>query len=109
MFSVELSAFDISVVLVNSVAEVVIEDDDTSRKIFLLTETNTVIYLTPTVSCPRLPNPPNGSVQYNSVDVGALAEYSCNCGFTMVGPSDRMCRINYSWSGEEPVCLKREI
>ena len=62
MFSVELSAFDISVVLVNSVAEVVIEDDDTSRKIFLLTETNTVIYLTPTVSCPRLPNPPNGSV-----------------------------------------------
>ena len=43
-FSVELSAFDISVVLVNSVAEVVIEDDDTSGKIFLLTETNTVIY-----------------------------------------------------------------
>ena len=108
-FSVELSAFDISIVLVNSVAEVVIEDNDISGKIFLLTQINTVIYLTPTVSCPRLPNPPNGSVQYNSVDVGALAEYSCDCGFKMVGPSDRVCRIDYSWSGEEPICLKREI
>jgi hypothetical protein len=85
-FTVELSAFDLSIILVNSVAEVVIEDDDVSM-------------------CPELQPPADGSVEYSSTVVGSVAEYSCNEGFVLDGLTTRVCQIDGVWSHEEPSCL----
>ena len=37
---------------------------------------------------------------------GNLALYSCQSGFTLIGPSSRVCLRNGVWSGTEPQCRR---
>ena len=60
------------------------------------------------VRCPPLEHPIDGSVQYSSVNLGTIAEYSCNDGMTFVGVSTRACQSDGSWSGDEPHCQHGE-
>ena len=62
----------------------------------------------PLVRCPDLPAPRDGSVDLSGNEVGATATYSCDAGFQLVGPKERICGENGSWSPNlEPKC--REI
>ena len=47
--------------------------------------------------CPELQAPADGSVQYNSVVVGSVAEYSCNEGFLLEGVTNGV--LKYSQNG----------
>ena len=56
--------------------------------------------------CPLLQDPTDGSVQYSSVSIGTIAEYSCNEGMKLIGVSVRVCQSHGSWSREPPICQK---
>ena len=53
--------------------------------------------------CPALPNPTNGVVSHG-MDVGDLADYSCNDGFELIGADMRTCQADGTWSGNAPTC-----
>jgi hypothetical protein len=88
-FTLELTAFDLSIVLVNSVVEVVIADDDVAL-------------------CPHLQAPADGAVRYNDRVVDSVAQYTCDEGFSLVGDDSRTCQFDSTWSGEEPTCQRDE-
>ena len=58
------------------------------------------------MTCSVLDAPTDGSVLYNSVDVGSEARYSCNEGFLLEGATIRVCQTDGSWSEETPTCLR---
>ncbi|GMT33353.1 hypothetical protein PFISCL1PPCAC_24650, partial [Pristionchus fissidentatus] len=59
----------------------------------------------PGLLCPTLFDIPNGHVHWGGeAHFGANAEYSCDGGFVLVGPSQRRCQGNKEWSGSQPVC-----
>ena len=60
------------------------------------------------VTCPDLDDPDNESVNYDDVEVGSTAEYSCNEEFELIGEDSRVCQMNGTWSGEAPTCQRRE-
>jgi len=47
----------------------------------------------------------NGMVIAPSNGYGSVAEYKCNDGYTLMGPSTRECLITGTWSGYTPVCV----
>ena len=60
------------------------------------------------VICPDLQSPENGRV-FDPVIARfeSQATYMCNQGFTRVGVIVRTCRSDGTWSGEEPVCIRK--
>ena len=54
-------------------------------------------------SCQRL-KLKHGSVTVTQIDLGIIAQYSCQSGFTLHGSALRQCRINGEWSGVMPYC-----
>ncbi|GMR33765.1 hypothetical protein PMAYCL1PPCAC_03960, partial [Pristionchus mayeri] len=59
----------------------------------------------PGLTCPTLFDIPNGRVHWGGEGhFGANAEYSCDAGYVLVGPSQRRCQGNKEWSGALPVC-----
>ena len=56
------------------------------------------------VSCGRLNDIPNGSVQLSGTTVGSTATYSCRLGYTLSSTAVRECQKSGVWSGTEPVC-----
>ena len=55
--------------------------------------------------CGFLPVPSNGFVFHPFGTLqGERAEYICNIGFNLIGPSIRVCQENGSWSEMEPTC-----
>ena len=56
------------------------------------------------VTCPPLQAPSDGSVKYSDRDLGSVAEYSCDKGFSLKGDHARVCQSDGNWSGEKPVC-----
>ena len=36
--------------------------------------------------------------------VGAMATYSCDTSFRLIGMESRQCQENRTWSGEPPTC-----
>ncbi len=48
--------------------------------------------------------PENGVIFIDSTRVGAKVMYDCNVGYDLVGPPERVCADQRTWTGEEPVC-----
>ena len=55
-------------------------------------------------TCGSLSSPSYGRVSVTTHDDGDRATYTCNSGFTVVGPSTRTCLSDGSWSESEPIC-----
>jgi hypothetical protein len=53
--------------------------------------------------CGALGNPTNGTVNAAVTTFGAVAMYSCNGTFTLVGATTRQCQAD-GWSGSAPTC-----
>ena len=52
-----------------------------------------------------LPDPDNGMVTHvNGTLEGAVATYTCEPGFDLIGDNLRVCGNNTRWFGTSPVC-----
>ena len=49
-------------------------------------------------------HPPYGQVSMNMTDAAAIAMYSCELGYGIVGQASRQCGENQAWEGEAPEC-----
>ena len=57
------------------------------------------------IDCGVLLTPANGAVDLSDGSlVGAVAIYTCDPSFRLIGVESRICQKNGSWSGEAPVC-----
>ncbi|XP_052804614.1 sushi, von Willebrand factor type A, EGF and pentraxin domain-containing protein 1-like [Mya arenaria] len=54
--------------------------------------------------CGVLTIPVSGQVAYNKTTYGAQANYTCLTGYRLEGPESRICQLNNTWSGSQPVC-----
>ena len=59
------------------------------------------------VDCFNLTSPTNGQVSLDMTTFGAVANYSCNDGYILMGPNVRNCQSNGSWSEDIPVCQSK--
>ena len=63
--------------------------------------------------CPTLSNPENGRVTVNTRNVGSVATYTCNSGYTLFGAEMRMCAQDSGvigfWALQPPTCLRELI
>ncbi|KAL4236644.1 hypothetical protein ACF0H5_005029 [Mactra antiquata] len=69
---------------------------------------STIDYLTCNISLPprccSLPLPQNGNVTYTGLEVGGIATYLCNTGFSLSLNDTRTCQTNLTWTGNQPTC-----
>ena len=59
------------------------------------------------VTCPQLSNPPNGTVQTDTLSpqpYGTIVNITCTDGYRREGSDSRMCLSDGTWSGEETNC-----
>ena len=67
------------------------------------------------VTCPSLPNLPNGEVDYNKPPIngqffeGTTATLGCNLGYSIYGDASTTCLTSRSWSEGTPTCRGIEI
>ena len=61
-----------------------------------------------------LNDPENGQVIFTpgvvatiETGLGAVANYTCNGGYDLVGDTMRTCEANGQWAGAEPTCMCR--
>ncbi|OWF45479.1 Zinc metalloproteinase nas-6 [Mizuhopecten yessoensis] len=47
----------------------------------------------------------NGGISKDDISIGSRITYKCNDGFVLIGPSERICTDNGTWTGDTPVCL----
>ena len=60
------------------------------------------------LDCGPLSKPDNGDVVLNAgTKYEAVANYSCNDGFQLVGDTSRICKNTGTWSGVQPTCAKK--
>ena len=52
-------------------------------------------------------SPANGRVNFLTQDVGSIASYSCDNGFSLVGEKFRECQSNLQWSDSVPICTRK--
>ena len=46
----------------------------------------------------------DGTVSYDGTGYNMVVVYKCDEGYSLIGPSKRVCQSNGKWSGEEPLC-----
>ncbi|XP_059214649.1 sushi domain-containing protein 2-like [Centropristis striata] len=61
--------------------------------------------LKPVVSCGWLSPPTNGKKEGTTYLQGAKVQLSCDDGYTLQGPAERVCMKTGQWSGEETTCI----
>ena len=61
------------------------------------------------VDCFTLTNPTNGQVSLDMTTFGAVANYSCNEGYILTGPTARTCQSNGNWTEDEPFCQSKYL
>ncbi|XP_077500331.1 sushi, von Willebrand factor type A, EGF and pentraxin domain-containing protein 1-like isoform X2 [Amblyomma americanum] len=61
----------------------------------------------PASSCPKPQHPLNGRVTYDRLTVGGSSNYSCQPGYKVSGPANRLCGRDGRWEGKEPTCRAR--
>ncbi|XP_066019469.1 sushi, von Willebrand factor type A, EGF and pentraxin domain-containing protein 1-like isoform X2 [Pocillopora verrucosa] len=54
--------------------------------------------------CPLLKNLKNGFSHSQKNCTGESISFSCNCGYWLNGPSERLYLVNGSWTGVQPTC-----
>ncbi|XP_038073405.1 sushi domain-containing protein 2-like [Patiria miniata] len=57
------------------------------------------------VTCDGLMEPANGQVEVSSNNVGGVARFTCDDGYTLRGNSELVCQENGTWSWEVPTCV----
>ena len=60
------------------------------------------------IRCSDLYDPLYGSVNQTGNKPGSTAHYECDYGFKLVGDAWRKCLYNGYWSGQEPVCKRKQ-
>ena len=58
--------------------------------------------------CPILIDPANGRVSVTGNSPGDMAVYTCDPDYDLVGVSVRQCGSNGEWSGEAPMCIRKQ-
>ena len=56
------------------------------------------------IKCSTLQPITNGRLNVKDNRLGSLAEYQCDEGYELSGPSIRTCSEDFSWRGDEPTC-----
>lgn len=56
------------------------------------------------VECPRPLRPAHSHVEGFEYRFRERVTYSCRTGYQLIGPSERFCQANKTWSGDEPRC-----
>ena len=63
------------------------------------------------IDCGNLTDPEDGQVMFTpgvvatiETGLGAIANYTCNDGYDLVGDVLRTCQANEQWAGTEPTC-----
>ena len=55
------------------------------------------------ISCGQLVNQSNGHVDTSAgTSFGDVARYSCDTGYTLIGPAGRTCQADGQWNGSVP-------
>ena len=54
-------------------------------------------------NCPAL-SVTNGVVTHSTTTLGAVATYSCNTGFQLIGNRNRTCQADSTWTATNPTC-----
>ena len=54
--------------------------------------------------CGALPVPANGSKEVSRSNVGGVASFTCDEGYTLQGERKLVCQVNGQWNGEVPTC-----
>ena len=78
--------------------------EDRTFNLLSLTHTHAHSASSPEVDCGSLSNPDNGMVSVTMTTLGSAATYSCNNGYSLIGPAMRTCQANGSWSDTDPTC-----
>jgi len=60
------------------------------------------------IDCGVLYAPANGAVELTGTFLGDKATYNCNPGYVLKRQAIRVCQVDGEWSGEEPVCKRKE-
>lgn len=61
----------------------------------------------PVTVCPDPGTPTYGFKIGTDYSVGAIVEYSCADGYSLVGSSSRTCQLDGTWSGSLPQCVQK--
>ncbi|XP_022089140.1 sushi domain-containing protein 2-like isoform X2 [Acanthaster planci] len=56
------------------------------------------------VTCGSVSEPANGRKEVSRSNVGGVANFTCDDGYTLQGESELMCQKNGTWSADVPVC-----
>ncbi|CAL4080376.1 unnamed protein product, partial [Meganyctiphanes norvegica] len=48
----------------------------------------------------------NGKFTYIGSGIDSTVMYSCNTGYVLIGPTERICQVDKKWTGDAPVCIK---
>lgn len=75
--------------------------------IYIITSSFSTLLQSIAITCPDLENQPNGSVYVTGDTPGSRANYQCDAGFILVGPTSRQCQPNGTWTGETPSCSRK--
>ena len=46
----------------------------------------------------------DGNVSYDGTGYNMVVVYKCDEGYSLIGPSTRVCQFSGKWSGDEPFC-----
>ncbi|XP_052070616.1 uncharacterized protein LOC127709241 isoform X4 [Mytilus californianus] len=61
------------------------------------------------IKCQALPDPANGQAVYGSTTVGSVLQYSCNCGYHLIGSKVRICQPGGLWDGKNAICAPSTV
>ena len=61
------------------------------------------------VTCGLLTVPTDGNVKENGSLIGAVAEFTCNAGYVLIGASSIICKRDGNWSSATPICQSKVL
>ena len=66
------------------------------------------------IDCGGLTDPESGQVTISpgivaATGLNAVAMYTCNDGYDLVGDTMRTCQSDAQWNGTEPVCMSKSL